>query len=454
MITYIFNFLFGFVFGWTVIWLKYPFFKLAVSSLGLLDTILSKEDDSFKIQKLNDLIKDCIKFLSIILFKVLLIVVFFYLTYHLSKFLTESSGNHEKYSFIFFAIGSIFPFFNFKKYKPQYSELSQLLHRLILDNYNIGIKLLSLQIRKTSNPEPKIFNSYKAILISGLARSGTTALTRHLYKSGLFSSLNYSNMPFLLYPRFWSKFYSPSKKELKERAHNDGIEVGYSSVEALEEYFFKVITNDSYILKDSLKVHSLTRKQNILYRRYIKSICFGKNIYLSKNNNNILRIKSIIDLNKDILPIFLIREPLKHALSLQQQHVNFKKLQKKDPFVLEYMNWLGHHEFGKNHKPFSFVAESKINYDPKEVEYWLVIWINYYSYILDLNYKNIICFEEFIKEPSMTISKISNISNLKIKKVDFNKFVKKEIKYDKKVDEALMKKATALYEKILDISIL
>ena len=50
----------------------------------------------------------------------------------------------------------------------------------------------------------------------------------------------------------------------------------------------------------------------------------------------------------------MVREPISHSISLLNQHLNFLEIQKKDPFVLEYMNSLGHFEFGLNTKPFVY----------------------------------------------------------------------------------------------------
>ena len=99
-------------------------------------------------------------------------------------------------------------------------------------------------------------------------------------------------------------------------------------------------------------------------------------LYLSKNNLNYKRINLI----NSILPksIFLIpiREPLQHAFSLLNQHLRFNELQKKDKFILRYMNYLGHNEFGLNHKswhqPINFHDQNKINY-------WLEQWFLFYE---------------------------------------------------------------------------
>ena len=61
-------------------------------------------------------------------------------------------------------------------------------------------------------------------------------------------------------------------------------------------------------------------------------------------------------------------------------------MQEEDPFVLEYMNLLGHREFGKGHqwlqvgsKPF------QPNYPTTEVECWLEYWIYLHSAVAEVS---------------------------------------------------------------------
>ena len=54
----------------------------------------------------------------------------------------------------------------------------------------------------------------------------------------------------------------------------------------------------------------------------------------------------------------------------------FAIYKKKNKFVLEYMNTIGHYEFGKNHKVF---FNSNIHNDNLgDVNYWLYQWIKVY----------------------------------------------------------------------------
>jgi hypothetical protein len=108
--------------------------------------------------------------------------------------------------------------------------------------------------------------------------------------------------------------------------------------------------------------------------------------YLSKNNNNILRLPSLTKALPQAHVIIPFRDPLQHAFSLMRQHRNFVDQGQDDPFTQNYMRWLAHHEFGPGHRPFIFDhAEADIlaQYSPDDdLAYWLQLWINVYQYIL------------------------------------------------------------------------
>jgi hypothetical protein len=98
-------------------------------------------------------------------------------------------------------------------------------------------------------------------------------------------------------------------------------------------------------------------------------------------------------------------------------HRSFSENQKEDPFVLDYFNYLGHHEFGLNHKPFlltdSFNARRE-KYALDDLNYWVSVWINYYEYLLDSYDPGflLVSFEDLINEPNRVFDYVQ--SNLKI----------------------------------------
>lgn len=436
----------GLLLGLSILWMKNLFFETATTSVGLLNVLVAPANDAAKITAMNSASRKTTLTLLRLLGSLLIVVLDVYaLGWLLPKTLLDSIFN-SSWVLISVSIGSVVPFILKKKSNSAYSELSQLFHRLVLDNYHIGRKLLASQIKNVGT-EASFKGAYSRVLISGLARSGTTALTKELAKRGPFASLDYSNMPVLLAPRLWAKVYKPRKKnESSERAHGDGIKVGLASVEALEEYFFKVLKNDAYITEDGLLEHRLTPEENDLYRRYQNSIA-REEIYLAKNNNALLRLKSLLQLNSDLAVFMLIRQPLQHAHSLMVQHEGFCDQQKKDPFVREYMDWLGHHEFGEGERPFIFNGKGGQSEQVKDLNYWLERWVNYYSKIEIQDNLFLIRYEDFLQNPKGVLnlfqSKLSITLNYNEIKV-FNK-------NDKHVDATnheLLSQANAIYSNL------
>lgn len=400
----------GVLLGAGALWMKNPFFLLAKRSVGLLNVLVADIDEDEKFEAVNERVMGTVgtllKVLGMALVVVLLSVVIYTGAFDLFAFTPLS------YGMVLLAIGSIVPFLIPSKKTSDYSAIAQLFHHLIMDNYHLGKKLLNYQVKHVPNVLPKE-DRVRSVLITGLARAGTTALTKELDKRGPFASLDYSNMPVLMAPRLWAKFYKPKRTEDKERAHGDGVKVGLASVEALEEYFFKVLKDDSYIQKDGVYEHAISVEDNALYRRYQKSIA-GDRVYLAKNNNAITRIKSLQALNPDTAIFIMFRDPLEHANSLMRQHQKFVEQQEQDPFVLNYMNWLGHHEFGKGQRPFILGGKGAQDGDPNTLDYWLSRWINYYQYALTLENPCFLNYEDFLTDPKRILSVIKAQTGLSI----------------------------------------
>jgi len=286
----------------------------------------------------------------------------------------------------------------------KYSRTSGSIYKAYLSNYFVS---------KTSFDLDRLFFGKKAALkplkevvfVTGLARAGTTALFNALYNTNCFASLTYANMPFLLMPNLGKRFLNSRPSEFVERAHLDGIMINNKSPEAFDEYFWKAFLADGYFKEDRLLTHSPGHDAITLYKKYMELVAFsyGKESYISKNNNNILRIKSLLNMFPDAKFIVLYREPLSHAVSLLKQHLHFSGVQQKDAFALDYFNFLGHHEFGLNHKPFYFNTESLVAGNPLDLNYWLTAWKNYYAHLLN-NFDPrlyLISFEDLCERPDL-----------------------------------------------------
>jgi hypothetical protein len=227
------------------------------------------------------------------------------------------------------------------------------------------------------------------IFVTGLARAGTTILMRQLYATGAFRTLTYRDMPFVLAPNLWSRMSRVSRKEMapEERAHGDGLLVDFDSPEALEEIFWRVTCGDEYILEDRLVPMTADPAQQSAFKDYVALLLLqheGKR-YLSKNNNNILRLQSLTQCFPNAAVIIPLREPVQHAYSLLRQHRRFLSRHDEDAFSLSYMNWLVHHEFGRGHKRFVFDRAESVGSesgDPEtELAYWLQLWLDTYAYV-------------------------------------------------------------------------
>lgn len=289
----------------------------------------------------------------------------------------------------------------------EYSPADKFLHWLALSSPTRNELAFDLEkaLFLNSAPEPAIHNH---VFVQGLARAGTTILMREIYRTGEFSSLTYSDMPFVLCCNAWAALTSRSHRVLEstERAHGDGIFTDIDSPEALDEVFWRVFCGDRYLHKDYLQVHSVTAETLDLFKDYIRLILrrAKKGRYLSKNNNNILRLPALLQKFPDACFFIPVRSPLQHAASLLSQHRRFSN---SDKFTRNYMTWLGHHEFGATHRPFRFPQSSvPFNGSRDCIDYWLAQWLNCYKYLdrilgPDVHNAWFVPYELLCEEPAM-----------------------------------------------------
>ncbi len=330
-----------------------------------------------------------------------------------------------------------------------YSTSDKFLHKFYLSNYGISKATLEME-EILQGAKAKQLQIRQYVFVSGLARSGTTAVMNKIFGTGEYASLQYSNMPFLLSPNLWKR---KSKIESHERAHNDGIIIDGNSPEEFDEYFWKAFLKDSYIKKEGLEPHEVNDEVLDKYLTYVALICLakGKEKYISKNNNNVLRLSALerIEHNKIII---LFRDPLSHAASLMKLDKSFSKNQEEDSFALDYFNYLGHHEFGLNHKPFLLTpafAEYRQKFAKDSLNYWLAIWLNYYSYILDKPHTglSLVSFEDLIQSPDLVYDYI-------FKELDIKNTISKVKKHQPSTyptldcDNDLIHKCQEVYQKL------
>ena len=263
--------------------------------------------------------------------------------------------------------------------QQQYSGLDRFLHKLVLGSKVIQSTSFELQ----QLIAPKLPKPDRPVFVVGMARSGTTTLLNLLFATGEFESSRYRDLPLPLFPAFWRKVHKGFHQSQSpiQRAHDDGILVSPDSPEAFEEIYWNNIGNH---LSEKELVES--------FSYYISSIAGasgpGKR-YISKNNNNITRLDLLEEVCKEINGVIIIpiRDPLKTATSSLRMHQRFIAMQEEDPFVLEYMNLLGHREFGKGLQWLQVGSKAfQPSYPTTEVECWLEYWMYLHGDLIQKRY--------------------------------------------------------------------
>ena len=269
-----------------------------------------------------------------------------------------------------------------------YGFLDRLLHRLALQATPIAE--LSFDIdQKLVRTDPREIVGERHVFVSGLARAGTTVLMRRFHATGLYGSLTYRDMPFVLAPNFWRRLSAASRRDMAkaERAHGDRILVDFDSPESLDEVFWRVFAGAESIKKTHLTPHAPDDSLVWQYVRYVNAVLASREPpathYLSKNNNNVLRLAAIRQAFPAALIVIPFREPLAHAGSLLRQHRNFSAIQAADGFARSYMTGSRIAGFVSiTCRSISAAARScRRRAMPGTPDYWLERWRDAYGWL-------------------------------------------------------------------------
>lgn len=286
-----------------------------------------------------------------------------------------------------------------------YGPTERMLHRLALGSPAMAEILFDMSVA-SAKPDTDRVAQGAHVFVAGLARAGTTILMRRFYASGAFCSLTYRDMPFVIAPGLWSRISGLFRRDIAahERAHGDGIIVDADSPESFDEAFWRLFDGKAYIHEHTLVPHAPSDETLEAYRKYVGVVLTagGKERYLCKNNNNVLRLEALGRAFPNALILVPFREPVSHAASLRAQHQRFLESQAKDPFETEYMGYLGHHEFGSDHRPFR-VTETPAapGATPESLDYWLGLWIDVHEHVLAHlpTTARLVCYEALCADP-------------------------------------------------------
>jgi hypothetical protein len=275
-----------------------------------------------------------------------------------------------------------------------YSRLDRVLHRLAFAG--VGIQLTAADIERAMfGASYKAVRGAQPIFVTSLPRAGTTLMLEVLCRFPSLASHVYRDMPFVMAPMLWAHLSASFRKhdELRERAHGDGMLVGYDSPEAFEEILWRAFWPEKYHANSiSLwrRNDQSTEAQEFFIEHMKKIIALRRpnraadGRYVSKNNGNVARLDLIGAMFPDAKILIPIRRPLEHARSLLNQHRRFLEMQGQTPFVRKYMGDIGHYEFGSLHRPIEFAGFEALRgtRTPMELDYWLAYWIAAFDHIL------------------------------------------------------------------------
>ena len=271
---------------------------------------------------------------------------------------------------------------------------------------------LSFDLERQHSRERTRAGAAGAVYVCGLARSGTTILLRALARSAAFRTLTYRDMPFVLAPRLWQRMTSRMRRSVPaaERAHGDGIRVDLDSPEAFEEVFWRTFCPQSR-REPGYGVAKPSAEALAAFADY-RAIVAGANRYLSKNNNNLVRLGALAD-DASATVLVVYRNPVAVARSLLRQHWRFCAAQREAPFTRAYMGWLGHHEFGLDHKPYSFALESMDpRLAPDHPDYWLDYWNAVHREVLRHEDVHLVDHDRLCEEPAAVLGAIARLLRL------------------------------------------
>jgi hypothetical protein len=275
-----------------------------------------------------------------------------------------------------------------------YSPLDRLLHRVAFAAPFIQLTAADIE-GVIYGSQYEDVHAARPIFVTSLPRAGTTVLLEALSQLPSLASHVYRDMPFVLAPVLWSRLSGPFRQNQapRERAHGDGIEIGFDSPEAFEEIIWRAFWPSKYTSRSIAlwQTRDASREARRFFVDHMKKIVALRRPkrpvdgrYLSKNNANIARLQVIERMFPDATVVVPVRRPLEHAASMLRQHRNFLEMQRTEPFVRRYMIDVGHYEFGDVHRPLAFegLRELTEGRSTLELEYWLGYWIAAFEHIL------------------------------------------------------------------------
>ena len=286
------------------------------------------------------------------------------------------------------------------KLEARYSGPDRFLHRLAFATIPIQKALADLEDRVYAG---RIANLQieRPVFIASLPRAGTTLLLETLCSLGAFATHTYRHMPFLFTPLLWDAISHRFRLAggQVERAHGDGLRIGYDSAEAFEEALWRAFHKSRYLpdrippwhLDDGAMRGGASEEFEAFINNHIRKLmalqvskapASGEAPrYISKNNGNLARLATITRLFPDATVFVPLRNPVDHAASLLRAHLRFAEIHAQEPFTRRYMKDIGHFDFGANLRPIDFDHWLDTASEPADANFWLAYWCAAFEHV-------------------------------------------------------------------------
>lgn len=310
-------------------------------------------------------------------------------------------------------------------FQDRYSLTDRLLHRVAFSCIGAQKALSevedSLFARRLSGVRVE-----QPLFITSLPRAGTTILLEILESLDEFVSHSYLDMPFLLIPLLWDSISSGFRQDNSDaefqRAHGDGMTIRYDSPEAFEEVLWKAYWPEKYLVDRITTWYADDRDTYnefpaFLRKHIVKLLALraGDRVlssrYLSKNNGNVSRIPTLLELFPDATVLVPFRNPVDHVGSMYRQHIRFSRIHREEPFVSRYMSDIGHFDFGENLRPvnFDWWLDDHVVAQPDSPDFWLMYWCAGFNHLLSISDSRVVFldYDAFCRSPESVARQVA-----------------------------------------------
>jgi hypothetical protein len=355
--------------------------------------------------------------------------------------------------------------------EQNYSRLDRMFHRLAFSGAAVQLTAADVE-QSLYGRRFRALPTAKPVFITSLPRAGTTLMLEILGRCPALATYSYRDMPFVLAPLLWEGLSRNFRKPavLTERAHADGMRVGYDSPEAFEEVLWRALwpakfAPDGITLWAADEDASEFREAFVSQMQRIIAVRSnghaGQRRYLSKNNANIARLGFLKRLCPDAVILVPFRRPVDQAASLLRQHLRFLEIHRTDAFARQYMEDIGHLEFGALHRPIRFPGMDIVGgrHTAESLDYWIAYWIAAFAHILrHAGSVVLVCYERLCQAGSGGIQAIA--AHLDLPQDAIQEFEGAELRAPRAYgddtapdDQSLVREANELYRQLSTMSI-